>query len=57
MKQIGNNLIEAITLNRGKVIISFPFIALEVDGKIFDVAEKTEEGKEYLLNVKEKYNI
>lgn len=55
MKQIGNNLIEAATLNRGKVVISFPFIALEKDGMIFDVAPKTEEGKIYLLSIKEKF--
>lgn len=57
MKAINSNTIEVNTINRGKVIISLPFIALEKDGMTFDVAPKTEDGERYLISLKEKYNI
>lgn len=56
MKKINDTTVEVMTINRGRVLVSFPFIAYEIDGKTFDVASKTEEGYKYLLSIKKKFN-
>lgn len=52
MEIISKTKVLVNTINRGNVIIDFPFIALEKDGITYDVAPKTKEGEKYLSELK-----